>query len=312
MGNIAIDIDRLFDKYADFIPRYREFVSCLDGGLVRVLRVNLFRMKVEEVVKRLSRYGVVVEEVGWCPCALFVKHGIDVASRCLEHYLGFYYIMDLVSLVPPYLILREKGEGVVLDVAAAPGGKALALADGMVGRGLVVANEPNRERFDALASNVDRMGYPNVLLLGVDARRLPRIPGVSMVLFDAPCSTEIHFDRIRDLGPYLDGSIYRRYSRLQIEILKRLYEVLDPGTPVYYTVCTLNPLECEYVVSQSLRIGYEVEETRDIPLEYCRGVEKWGGFDFSDVADYCIRIYPHLNGRYGCNIGFSFLCKLVR
>ncbi len=309
---MTIDINGLFGKYVDFIPRYREFVSCLDSGLARVLRVNLFRMKVEKVVKRLSRYGIVVEGIGWYPGALLVKYGIDVASRCLEHYLGFYYIMDLVSLVPPYLILKEGGEEVLLDVAAAPGGKALALADGMVGRGLVVANEPNRERFNALASNVDRMGYPNVLLLRVDARRLPRLPGVSMVLFDAPCSTEIHFDRIRDIGPYLDGSIYRRYSRLQIEILGRLYEVLDPGTPVYYTVCTLNPMECEYVVSQSLRIGYEVEEIKDIPLEYCRGVEKWGGFDFSDVAHYCVRIYPHLNEGYGCNIGFSFLCKLVR
>lgn len=309
---MAIDIDGLFGKYADFIPRYREFVSCLNSGLVRALRVNLFRVDVEKVVKRLSRYGVFVEPVDWYYGALIVKHGINIASRCLEHYLGLYYIMDLVSLVPPYLMLREEGKGVVLDVAAAPGGKALALADGLVGRGLVVANEANRERFNALASNVDRMGYPNILLLGMDARRLPRIPGISMVLLDAPCSTEIHFDRIRDIKPYLDGSIYRRYSRLQIEILEKLYKILDPGTPVYYTVCTLNPLECEHVASQSLRIGYEIKEIKDVPLEFSSGVERWGGFDFSDVADYCVRIYPHLNEGYGCNIGFSFLCKLVR
>lgn len=141
---------------------------------------------------------------------------------------------------------------------------------------------------------------------------MPPIPGISMVLFDAPCSTEIHFDRIRDTKAYLDGSIYRRYSQLQIDILRRLYEILDPGTPVYYTVCTLNPLECEYVVSQALRIGYEVERIREVPLEHTHGFEKWGELEFSDVTDYCIRIYPHLNRNYGCNIGFSFLCKLVR
>jgi len=309
---MTVEVDKLFSKYASFIPGYKGFIRCLDSGLVRVLRINLFRTNAEEIVKRLSIYGVVTEKVGWYSGALLVKHGLDTVSRSLLHYLGLYYIMDLVSLVPPYLILNETNGGVILDVAAAPGGKALALADGVIGRGLVVANEPDRERFNALASNVDRMGYPNVLLLGVDARRLPHIPEVSIVLFDAPCSTEIHFDRIRDIGPYLDGSIYRRYSHLQIEILGRLYKVLDPGTPVYYSVCTLNPLECEYVASQSLRIGYEIKEIKDVPLEYCRGVERWSGFDFSDVADYCVRIYPHLNKGYGSNIGFSFLCKLVR
>jgi len=306
------DINYLFGKYADFIPDFDEFIGCLDNGLVRVLRVNLFRVGVDEVIDRLSRYGVVVEGVGWYPGSLLVKQGREVVSRCLEHYLGLFYIMDLVSFVPPYLMLRGYSGGVVLDVAAAPGGKALALAEGLVGRGLVVANEPDRRRFDALASNVDRMGYPNMLLMSVDAKRIPSIPGVSMVLFDAPCSTEIHFDRIRDAKPYLDGSIYRRYSRLQVGILRRLYEVLDPGTLVYYTVCTLNPLECEYVISQALRIGYEVEEIEEVPLEHTRGVERWGEFDFSDVADYCVRIYPHLNRDYGCNIGFSFLSKLVR
>jgi len=305
-------INYLFGKYADFIPDFDEFIGCLDSGLVRVLRVNLFRVGVDDVVDRLSQYGVVARRIDWYPSALLVKHGREIVSRCLEHYLGLFYIMDLVSLVPPYMMLREYSDGVILDVAAAPGGKALALADGLIGRGLVIANEPDKRRFDALASNVDRMGYPNMLLMSVDARRMPSIPGVSMVLFDAPCSTEIHFDRIHDAKPYLDGSIYRRYSQLQIDILRRLYEVLDPGTPVYYTVCTLNPLECEHVISQALSIGYDVERVEGVPLGHTRGVERWGEFDFSDVADYCVRIYPHLNRDYGCNIGFSFLSKLVR
>lgn len=159
---MTTNINLLFGKYADFIPDFNEFIGCLESGLARVLRVNSFRVRVDEVIDRLSRYGVVVREIDWYPGALIVKHGRKVVSRCLEHYLGLFYIMDLVSLVSPHLMLREYTDSVILDVAAAPGGKALALAEGLIGRGLAIANEPDRGRFDALASNVDRMGYPNI------------------------------------------------------------------------------------------------------------------------------------------------------
>ncbi len=303
-------LGKILSKYSDFIPSYSEFLRVITKRHTRVIRINTLRTTSSHIIDRLGKYGIVVEKIPWYKDALIVLDGESKISKTIEHYLGLYYIMDLVSLIPP-IILESFLSKVNLDIAAAPGGKALMIAEILDDRGIVIANEPDRRRYKALVSNIDRMAYPNIFVTSYDGRRFPRISGVKTVLFDAPCSSEAHLNKIKEFEEYLTGKIYKKYSGLQLSILFRLREIAPPGSIVLYSVCTLNPMESEYVVMKAVEMGFKVERIRNVPLKYMEGIDSWMDIKFLSEVRNTIRIYPHLNGEYG-NPGYLFIALLRR
>ena len=85
----------------------------------------------------------------------------------------------------------------VLDLCAAPGGKSSQLAAALCGRGLLVSNEPIPSRAQMLASNIERQGFSNVVVVNEYPDRLAARWGETFdaVLVDAPCSGEGMFRR---------------------------------------------------------------------------------------------------------------------
>ena len=80
----------------------------------------------------------------------------------------------------------------VLDLAAAPGGKTLAMAARMQNTGRIAAVEPIRGRFHRMQANLRRCGVTNVQFYQRDGRGVGRaVPDrFDRVLLDAPCSSE--------------------------------------------------------------------------------------------------------------------------
>ena len=94
-------------------------------------------------------------------------------------------------MAPAALLDPKPGER-VLDLCAAPGGKSTQLAGEMQGSGLLVCNEINSKRAKILASNIERLGIANALVLNEHPQRLEaRFEGYfDKILVDAPCSGE--------------------------------------------------------------------------------------------------------------------------
>ncbi len=94
-------------------------------------------------------------------------------------------------MTPARLLDAQPGER-VLDLCAAPGGKTTQLAAAMQGLGLLVCNEIHPRRAQVLASNIERLGIPNALVLSEHPAKLAqRFPGYfDRILVDAPCSGE--------------------------------------------------------------------------------------------------------------------------
>ena len=143
----------------------------------------------------------------------------------------------------------------VLDLCAAPGGKATQLA------GEVVAVEKHPGRARELEENCARMGATNVTVLCADALELPEeLAGFDRVLVDAPCS---------GLGVLAARPDLRWRARplpeLQLELLRVAAARARSGGTILYSVCTLNADENEAVVEAA---GLEVE-----PLG-----EEWPGY----------------------------------
>jgi len=140
----------------------------------------------------------------------------------------------------------------VLDLCAAPGGKATMLA------GEVVAVEVNEARAGELVENVRRLGADNVRVLHADGRALPAdLTDFDLALVDAPCS---------GLGVLAARPDLRWRAQplpeLQLELLLAAAERVRPGGTVTYSVCTINADESEAVVDAS---GLRVEPIGEWP-----------------------------------------------
>ena len=135
----------------------------------------------------------------------------------------------------------------VLDLCAAPGGKATQVA------GEVVAVEIHPGRARELEENVRRLGADRVRVVEADALALPAdLTGFDRALVDAPCSG------LGVLAPRPDLRWRAQpLPELQLALVRAAAERVRPGGSILYAVCTLNRDENEAIVDAS---GLEVED----------------------------------------------------
>jgi 16S rRNA (cytosine967-C5)-methyltransferase len=135
----------------------------------------------------------------------------------------------------------EPGER-ILDLCAAPGGKATQLAE-IAAEVVAVEKHPGRAR--ELEENVARMGASNVVVVCADALELPAgMKGFDRVLVDAPCSGLGVLNSRPDLRWRAEP-----LPALQIDLVRTALERVRPGGAVIYSVCTVHRLENEDVVA---------------------------------------------------------------
>jgi len=149
------------------------------------------------------------------------------------------YVQDESSQWVAAAVAAEPGE-LVLDVCAAPGGKATALA----GTGAtIVAADVRPARTAQIADNARRTGTA-VAVVTADARRSPFRPaGADAVLLDAPCSGLGVLRRRADARWRITPDDVADLVTLQREILAAAAELVRPGGRLVYSVCTLTSAE---------------------------------------------------------------------
>jgi 16S rRNA (cytosine967-C5)-methyltransferase len=194
----------------------------------------------ETVVRRSAlKEGVVAGEPDpEIPGALHVEH---VDERALAD--GLIWPQSRGSQLAGLCVGAQEGER-VLDLCAAPGGKATQLAERATE---VVAVEKHSGRARELEANCARLGAANVRVVHADALELPGdLRGFDRVLLDAPCS---------GLGVLASRPDLRWRAEplpeLQRNLLRVAAERVKRGGTVVYSVCTLNADENEQLVDSS-------------------------------------------------------------
>jgi 16S rRNA (cytosine967-C5)-methyltransferase len=149
------------------------------------------------------------------------------------------YVQDSASQQVATLVEARAGER-VLDVCAAPGGKATALA----GQGAwVVASDVRDRRVGLIRANADRVGA-DLVLVTADGTRPPwRDGSFDRVLVDAPCSGLGTLRRRADLRWRVEPSSVDRLAGLQRSLLAAAAGLVRPGGLLVYSVCTLTAAE---------------------------------------------------------------------
>ncbi len=251
-------------------------------------RVNVLRIPRHELIEDLEEWGVAADPSPYYGRALFVY---GEPGKLPQHALGLFYLQEHSAMFPVVVLDPRPGER-VLDMAAAPGGKATQLAEHMGNVGTVVAVERSRRRVKALRANVDRMGAVSVMVVQGDSRTLPLREAFDRVLLDPPCSSEASLRK----DPWTIGSVAANdpeaLSRLQRSMVRAAWRYLRPGGVMVYSTCTFDPRENEGVVSYAGELGFRSLRV-SLPVPHERGMTEFGGLEFDPSVRDAARIMPY-------------------
>ena len=147
------------------------------------------------------------------------------------------YIQDPASQMIAAHLEPLTGGAPVLDMCAAPGGKATGLA----GSGLVVAADVSEIRARVVSENVARLGTADLATVVADGTVAPFRPkSFALVLVDAPCSGLGVLRRRPDARWRVAPADVDRLAALQRRLLGSAMQLLRPGGVLAYSVCTLS------------------------------------------------------------------------
>jgi 16S rRNA (cytosine967-C5)-methyltransferase len=221
--------------------------ACLEPSPTHV-RLN---PRVGDAEEQLAAAGVLLRPTA-VPGALEAEGGrlSPFAER------GVLYVQDEGSQLVASLAASE---GLVLDACAAPGGKALLMADRGGPGTRVVAAEVSRRRLATLVRLRSRWGATNVFPLAADALRPPFASAFDAVLLDAPCSGLGTLARNPDVRWRLAPEDIPRHAARQRALLESVASLVRPGGRLVYATCSAEPEENEDVVLPFLAAHPEFE-----------------------------------------------------
>ena len=253
------------------------------------------KISVEEF-QRLAPFHLT--PIPWIPNGFYYEREDDPARHPF-YYAGLYYLQEPSAMTPASILPVMPGEH-VLDLCAAPGGKATALGAKLAGEGLLVANDISASRAKALLKNLEIFGIRNSFVTNAyPAKLAEQFAGAfDKILVDAPCSGEGMFRK--DLANARVWSLekVKECAKTQHEIIRQAVSMLRPGGLLLYSTCTFSPEENEQTIASLLQ---EDTRMRLVEIPWQEGFSH-GRPDLADgnvELEKCIRIFPHRMGGEG-------------
>ncbi len=198
----------------------------------------------QDLAERLRKRGVTVERGRWVPDCLCLT-GAGKVTDLPGFQEGLWTVQDESSMFPA-LAAGLSGAETVIDVCAAPGGKALHAA-ALVPEGRVLAFDIGDSKIRRIRENAARMGLSNLEAESRDAlvRSRDLEARADVLLCDLPCSGLGILSRKSDIRHRVRKEDLAALSDLQKRILANVSAYLKPGGVLIYSTCTIDRLENE-------------------------------------------------------------------
>jgi 16S rRNA (cytosine967-C5)-methyltransferase len=207
------------------------------------LRINTLKSGREDVLAKLSHLKA--EPTRWSPVGLRIALAADAKSPAIqaEHSFlkGQVEVQDEGSQLAALCARAKPGEQVV-DLCAGGGGKTLALAAAMEGRGQVFATDTDKRRLAPIHERVSRSGAHNVQVRAPrgDDDVLADLAGhIDLVLIDAPCTGTGVWRRHPDAKWRVRPGALEQRGKEQIGVLERAAPLVKPGGRIAYVTCSV-------------------------------------------------------------------------
>lgn len=270
---------------------FPDYIACYDKPRYYGLRVNTNKIPAEEFEKICP---FEIRRVPWIPNGYYYNGERDVPSKHPYYYAGLYYLQEPSAMTPASRLPVEPGDK-VLDVCAAPGGKATELGAGLKREGVLVANDLSSSRAKGLLKNIEVFGIGNVLVLSEEPGRLSDYfpEYFDKILIDAPCSGEGMFRKDRKMVKAWEEHGPEFFSNIQKSIILQAASMLKPGGMLLYSTCTFDSRENEQVIGHLLE---KCPEFHIIPMKgyegFCKGRPELTENNCPELMD-TVRIFPH-------------------
>lgn len=213
------------------------------------LRANPTRGDTAAVIAALAAEGVTVTvEPNGRLLRLGETQGIS-PFETRAHARGLFSVQDPTALAAAEAVGARPGER-ILDLCAAPGGKATAMAEVMAGEGTVFAHDVSRVRLDRVREAATRLGLGAVIKLAPTLAEVPDT--VDAVLVDAPCSNTGVLARRVEVRRRLTPAALIELAQRQLELTRLAVTRVRPGGRVVYSTCSLEPEENRGIVDAVL------------------------------------------------------------
>ena len=268
---------------------YGDFERAMNTSpLFSGIRINTLKDGAREAV--LREFGN-MESVPWCADGYYADKNV-ISGNHPYHIAGLFYFQEPSAMSTVSALPIEKGD-YVLDLCAAPGGKATQAAAKMNGEGLLVANEINKSRARILSDNIERLGIKNAVVINETPQRLAeRYPRFfDKIIVDAPCSGEGMFRKEPQAVTEWSAEHVSSCAERQKNILSSAMQMLRGGGMLVYSTCTFAPEENEKVCAYLLD-NFKVELVKPENLgALSEGVTEWSGSNHDMTKTR--RVFPH-------------------
>ena len=210
-----------------------------------VIRTNTLRTTRDKLRASLESEGAAASETAYSASGLRVHSSPGIRSLT-AYQKGWFMVQDEAAQLIGILTAPRPGEA-VLDVGAAPGGKATHLAELMGNIGTIAALEIDPGRIGKIRENCERLGTSIIKPVMGDATAY-RKGTYDRILIDAPCSGLGVLRRHPDGRWHKGEDTIRERADLQRRILSNCAGLLKPGGVLVYATCTTEPEENEAVI----------------------------------------------------------------
>lgn len=270
---------------------YDDYLRCFEEVRHYGLRVNTNKITVEEFLK-IAPWPL--EPIPWIHNGFYYDGDQIQPAKHPYYFAGLYYLQEPSAMTPADRLPIAPGDK-VLDVCAAPGGKATELGAKLKGQGVLIANDISNSRAKGLLKNLELFGIGNMLVLSEEPGKLMEYfpEYFDKILIDAPCSGEGMFRKDKKMVKAWEEHGSEFFSKIQRSIITQAASMLKPGGMLLYSTCTFDPSENEQTIE------YLLSEYPEFVL--C-GMESYEGFakGMPEVGDTgnqellkTVRIFPH-------------------
>ncbi len=231
---------------------YAGYIRALEQPPFRGLRINTLKADAEQVLLKLA---LQTKRTPFCTDGYYIDSNLSGLGNHPLHHAGAFYLQEPSAMAAVTALAPQPGER-ILDLCAAPGGKATQIAAAMQQTGVLVANEVIPGRARTLCANMERLGVSNAIVTNADPQTLGRaLPGYfDRILVDAPCSGEGMIRRQPQVLEQWSEKNRLSCQQRQLHILNEADQMLRPGGCMVYSTCTLSGEENEQVIAMFLQM----------------------------------------------------------
>jgi 16S rRNA C967 or C1407 C5-methylase (RsmB/RsmF family)/NOL1/NOP2/fmu family ribosome biogenesis protein len=235
-------------------------------------------------LKPIPNHPDLNDRVPWCSQGRYVDP-LKWNGHHPYHHAGAFYFQE-ASAMAVVELMDIQPDDIVLDLAAAPGGKATQIGAKLGVKGLLIANDIDAKRAQTLMFNVERLGLTQVVVTQHNPDHLSNmLPAMfDKILVDAPCSGEGMFRHDIDAVVAWSLEHVQVCAYRQKQLLNSAVKLLKPGGQLFYSTCTFASEENELLIQNWLNDHPEFKLLKHPMFDW---------FDQKTTQGIGVKLWPH-------------------